>query len=64
MMQYRYYLKKIIHAALAATLIFVTLFVGRNGLAEARNADCSAETTDCSAETTEKALLCEKIVLG
>ena len=57
MMKYRYYLKKFIHAALAATLIFVTLFVGRNGLAEARNADCSAETT-------EKALLCEKIVLG
>ncbi|HIV41469.1 MAG TPA: hypothetical protein H9904_05700 [Candidatus Mediterraneibacter guildfordensis] len=57
MMKCRYYLKKFIHAALAATLIFVTLFVGRNGLAEAQNADCSAETT-------EKALLYEKIVLG
>ena len=57
MMKYRYYLRKSIHAALAATLIFVTLFVGRNGLAETRNADCPAETT-------EKALLCEKIVLG
>ena len=57
MMKCRYYLKKFIHATLAAALIFVTLFVGRNGLAEARNADCSAETT-------EKALLYEKIVLG
>lgn len=57
MMKCRYYLRKSIHAALAAALIFVTLFVGQNGLAEARNADCSAETT-------EKALLCEKIVLG
>ena len=41
MMKCRYYLRKSIHAALAAALIFVTLFVGRNGLAEARNADCS-----------------------
>lgn len=57
MMKYRYYLRRSVQAVLAAMLIFVTLFVGRNGLEEAQNADCSAETT-------EKALLCEKIVLG
>ena len=57
MKKYRDYMRKGAHFMTAVVLISVTLAVGRNGLAETRNADCSAETT-------EKALLCEKIVLG
>ncbi len=56
MMKCRYYLK---NSSMPRLLrhSFCHAFVGRNGLAEAQNADCSAETT-------EKALLYEKIVLG
>ena len=57
MKKYRDYMRKGAHFMTAVVLISVTLAVGRAGLAGSQN-------TDYIAETTEKALLCEKIVLG
>lgn len=57
MKKYRYYLRKSIQMVTAAALIFVTLAVGRTGLAEMQNKEYAAETS-------EKALLYDEIVLG